>query len=249
MMHATMIELTESTPAFGIYGLAEAMSGDIVDAPDSGAHLTGIGFPSAPDDEVGLSNWLIPKATLTGYFDAEGRGLRNPEAGPLRPISVATGQLAVLLTDKAMRISVLKGKSVQLGLFQAGRRNGFRSMPQTRIRTLACTWRYEDIWALNMPGDPGPVQRLDVVGPSGVGLSVKKARAAQTAFFANGSGLSNNVADLAARLTEAVIWQAVGSGDPMRIAAAEAVRDGVRDSPKPDQRVARFRRSTNGPAS
>ena len=195
----------------------------------------------AADDEVALSYWLVPKATLHGYFDSEGRGGSNPEAGDLKPIQLATGQLAILLTDRAMRISVLRGKSVRFGQFAAGRRQGFRAMHQKRIRTLTCTWFYDDIWALNTPPAGGPTTRVDVIGPSGLGLSVKVTHEAQSAFFPIGSGLSNHVATFAERLTEAVIWQAVGSQDPVRIAAAQAVRDGKRESKTPMQELARFR--------
>ncbi|MCW2604157.1 MAG: hypothetical protein JWN61_2292 [Pseudonocardiales bacterium] len=64
---------------------------------------------------------------------ANRRGIRNPRAGELRPHLLAHGSLALRVTKSALRITVLEGKSLELGHFAA--RSGSPSQPRSTAAT------------------------------------------------------------------------------------------------------------------
>jgi hypothetical protein len=237
-----VLKLLESTPAFGIYSLAEVRSGAIVDAPDTGSWLTGNGYPLVPEGEIGLGQWILQRSRLYGYFDAEGRGSQNPHAGDLTPHLMARGSLALRITDRALRLSVLDGKSPELGKFNAGRQVGFRPLHQNRVRTLSCVWRLEDVWAMDTPHDTGAIRRLRLGGPNGACLLIGRVIQVQESFLKSGMPLAGHTGDLADQLIDALIQHALASDSAERMSAADEVAAARRDSGRPLGRIARFRR-------
>lgn len=241
-----MLNLTESVPAFGIYSLGEFSASATVDASDTGSWLTGDGYPAAPEGEAGVGQWLLQRARIYGYFDDHGRGARNPDAGALAPHLLARGSFALRITDRALRLTVLDGKSNELGRFNAGRQVGFRPLNQARVRTLSCVWPLADVWAIDTPKASGAIHRLRIFGPSGACLLIGRTAQVQHSFLKSGMPMVPHTGDLARELIAALIAAARASGDPQRGAAADEVEAAQRESGRPLERSARFRRPANG---
>jgi hypothetical protein len=237
-----VLNLPESVPAFGIYRLSDIDPSAMVDAADTGSWLTGNGYPSVPDDESSLGQWVLHRARLYGYFDAQGRGARNPDAEKLAPHLLARGSFALRITDRALRMTVLDGKSPALGKFNAGRQVGFRPLNQARVRTLSCVWPLDDVWAIDTPKPTGTIHRLRLFGPAGAGMLIGRSVLVQSSFLKNGLPLVPHTGDLAQELIAALIAAARSSGDPQREAAADEVEAAQRESGRPLERVARFQR-------
>lgn len=237
-----VLNLPESIPAFGIYRLAEFAASATVDASDTGTWMTGNGYPIAPDGEEALGQWVLQRARIYGWFDDAGRGARNPEAGKLAPHMLARGAFALRITDQALRMTVLDGKSNELGKFNAGRQIGFRPLHQNRVRTLSCVWPLADIWAIDTPKASGAIHRLRIFGPNGACLLIGRSMLVQESFLKAGMPLVPHTADLAQELIAALIAAARSSGDPQREAAADEVEAAQRESGRPLEKVARFHR-------
>lgn len=242
-----MLNLTESSPIFGVYDLSAVSIGATVEASDTAALLTFQGFPLAPETESPVGQWFLPKASLYGYFDDHGRGIANPGAGTLLPHLLTRGMLALRITDSALRITALDGKSPELGSFVAGRQLGLRPIVQARITTLSCVWMFSDIWAVDAVSRTGGRRAIRVIGPSGPGLILGRAGSAQDSFLKSGLPTAHHATGLADQLISALIGHARRMGDAGRAAAADEVEAARRDTGHALSAPARFRRADPGP--
>jgi hypothetical protein len=236
-----MLNLPESSPMFAIYDLSQASAGSTVVASDTPAMLTFQGYPLAPESESPVGQWMLPRARLYGYFDEHGRGIRSAQAGELRAHLLARGSLALRVTDSALRITVLDGKSPELGQFAAGRQIGFRPLSQARINTLSCVWALSDVWAVDRIARGRGRRAIRISGPSGPGLIIGRAATMQEAFLKRGLPTTSSADELADRVVSAIIEHARRGGDAARIAAADEVEAARRDSGRPLSAPARFR--------
>lgn len=241
-----LLNMTESSPVFGVYDLSEVAIGATVETADTPALLTFQGFPLAPTAEAAVGQWMLPRASLYGYFDEQGRGISNPAAGQLRPHLLTRGLLALRVTDAALRITVLDGSSPELGRFVAGRQLGLRPIIQSRITTLSCVWMFSDIWAVDAVSRPGGRRAIRVIGPSGPGLILGRAGPAQESFLKTGLPTAHHATGLADLLISALIGHARHCGDSSRAAAADEVEAARRDSGHALSVPARFRRADRG---
>lgn len=241
-----LLNLTESSPVFGVYDLSKVAIGSTVEASDTPALLTFQGFPLTPSAESPVGQWTMPRASLYGYFDADGRGIGNPNAGKLLPHLLTRGVLAMRITDSALRITVLDGNSPELGRFVAGRQLGFRPITQSRITTLSCVWMFSDIWAVDAVSRAGARRAIRVIGPSGPGLIIGRAGSAQESFLKSGLPTTHHAMDLADQLISALIAHARQGGDSSRAAAADEVEAVRRDTGHALSVPARFRRPEPG---
>lgn len=233
---------------FGIYDLSQMPIGSTVAASDTPAVLSFQGYPLTPESESGVGQWTLPRAQLYGYFDEQGRGIRSSHVGALRPHLLARGSLALRVTDSALRITVLDGKSPELGQFTAGRQIGLRPLTQTRINTLSCVWPFAQIWAVDRVSRGNGRAAIRIIGPSGPGLILGRAASMQEAFLKRGLPSTRGANELADQLVSALIAHARRSDEPARAAAADEVEAARRDSGRPLSVPARFRGRDSGTA-
>src|SRR5947209_3075493 len=87
---------------------------------DGAVILDGIGYPHAPDEETVFGRWLCSDSMLMVQFDDNFCGPNDPDAGVCQQQPLAYGDLAVLVTDAAVRCSFIDARSEKFGAFVCG---------------------------------------------------------------------------------------------------------------------------------